>query len=1038
MLSLDTSDRNMKRREKHFISSLKKGIAYILSLAILLGLWQVPVAAGEYSLEETIAGGRNNAYVIRYDGSLWAWGSNQSGQVGNGSTGGNENQPQKIMENIKSVFAGGNTAFAIDKNGTLWGWGENNYGQVGVGSNASISSPTRVMDSISKVFPQGDTVYALSESGELFGWGLNSSGEVGNGSTNNVNRPQKILDGVEEFYYFRGQGGTAYAITGDKTLWGWGYSAEAQAGMIGAAAYVTSPNRILDNVSSVYLTSAATYAVTDNNVLYGWGRHFGRIFGMNMTIERAMENVREVAASYDSLYVIKSNDNLYQVMPTPAAGMINEVKVLENVAEVKMLQENTAVARLYDDTVWTWGDNYAGQIGDGSYTDRDISNPYKAMENVDKLMVRGDSVFTVLNDGSLWAWGSGEYGGIGNGSAGNTNFPERIMDDVRRLVLSEGNSYLALENRSLYAWGFNTNGQVGDGTNMTRYAPVSILDGVGFYSDEVVNISIPPVSNESVTIPVEVLVRQAVGKLSGLMTDDDWDKLTSLDLSGMELDSLNGIERARNLREIDLSFATVGDILALAHLSKLRLVILKNSRVSADQLEALRRRMTQVEFRERVIVVKDSAVKAWNTSQTGDELINAAEAIIEKGSEQSLTAQSGVFVVDKRLAQEGARKAEVLRDELYAKSLQDKKELNKKLDRIVKVKLNNPASKNNIRIRRDVKELKEVDKLIVQLQPEVSIEFSSDDLQEGMSNVDMEIEIEEIIETGSAEPLEMRFANWSKGTAALEKKQGTDGESMYGGDTKKSKKYKVKMKKSKEQAKVGLSLQADENPYNAIIHKSGGKEQVVGGKFNAKTKRLTAKIGEDGEYYVRKNEKNFTDIEGLPTKQKEMIKLLASKGILEGHAGKFNPDSSIKRSEVLTIMVRLAYVYDKTSKSTFKDVEKNKWYYPYISSGVKIGVVNGYNDNTFKPNNVVGAAELAKMNTMMLVYKRGYRFPKDQQRYLKRLANGSKVPNWARIYIAMAEREGFLLKSSAGLYDGSQYMTRKQAAEMLYHLYQKL
>ena len=134
----------------------------------------------------------------------------------------------------------------------------------------------------------------------------------------------------------------------------------------------------------------------------------------------------------------------------------------------------------------------------------------------------------------------------------------------------------------------------------------------------------------------------------------------------------------------------------------------------------------------------------------------------------------------------------------------------------------------------------------------------------------------------------------------------------------------------------------------------------------------------------------------------------------------------------------MSYAYDSSANSAFSDVTKGIWYYPYVSSGVKLGAVNGYPDNTFKPGNSVGAAELAKMNCMMLVYKKGYHFPKEMQSYLAKLAQGSNVPEWAKAYIAMAEREGLLLKTANGLYDGGQAITRRQAAEMLYRLYEKL
>ena len=545
---------------------------------------------------------------------------------------------------------------------------------------------------------------------------------------------------------------------------------------------------------------------------------------------------------------------------------------------------------------------------------------------------------------------------------------------------------------------------------------------LGILKNPLTQTAVPavPVVVNPLSPELEAAVRLAVGKLSGELTGSDWQRLTALDLSGRHLSALSSLDQAKNLREIDLSFARVDDITALAQLPGLRTVILKNSHVPAEQLKVLKEKLTQTEFRVLTVSITDPNVKDWNTAESGDELVASAESMIAAAGRQELTAMDGRFVITKQLAESAAQKAETVKEQLNAKAVLDNKELNRSLETIVKISLTpeKEQAMTAVRVSKDIQTVSAIDRLVIEVQPEVTLELTAGDLQ-GLAAADLEIEVTEGKVSAGSRPV---------------------GSDAFGGEGADGRSYQIKLKKVKASSQITLALKADQDPYNAIFRKdASGKEEIIGGRYDGKTKKLNAKIRDDGEYYVRRNEKNFADIEGLPQKEKEFIKILAAKGILQGSsAGQFSPNATIQRSEILTILVRMSYAYDNSAVSAFSDVARDAWYYPYVSSGVKLGAVSGYPDNTFKPANSVGAAELAKMNCMMLVYKKGYHFPKEAPTYLARLAPGSKVPNWAKAYVAMAEREGFLLRTGSGLYDGGQAITRRQAAEMLYRLYQKL
>ncbi|RRD95047.1 hypothetical protein EII17_04560 [Clostridiales bacterium COT073_COT-073] len=998
---------------------VRRGIALVLSFILIVSLWQAEVRATTDEFGETVVSLFGTTFVIQEDGSLWTWGGNGSGQLGDGSTD-NRAYPVKIMEQVVTAALGEGVAFALKADSSLWAWGYNSAGQLGIGTTTDARTPQKVLEDVREIVIGESSTYALKEDGSLWSWGWNDAGQLGDGTTVDRSYPAKVMDDIRQVIT---RDKSVYAIDAYDDLWVWGENSNHQLG-IGSSNYVNpNPQKILDNVQSVQANYNSAYALKGDGSLWAWGNEVvaGAVMMNYPTPQKVMDNVSQFAADSGGVYAIKDDGNLWtwnhpQSLFPASTMMSGENQLLPDVEEIMVSKGQSAYAKKTDGSLWSWGRNDDGQLGDGSFMSRAV--PAKVMDDVWRYVVSDANVYVIKNDDSLWAWGQNRYyGQLGIGTTFDQGSPQKVTDEVKNVFFSSDSVFALLNDNSLWSWGNNGSGQLGIGKlDSQQLTPHKVIEKVAIPGDTMISNEPLVVTPKPLSTALEAIVRQQIGKLSGDLTDTDWSKLTRLDLTSAYLQDLGGLEKARNLQELDLSFAQIDDIMTLALLPNLRVVILKNSKLPDDQLALLKRKLSGVKFRIMNISISDNQVRLWNTNQTGDTLTRAAEEIIENAGRQQLGSSNGLFVINKANAKNGAQKAEAVKDQLYAKATFEGKELNKELETIVKFSLAASAQPlTKIRIDKGVSQLPEVDRLIIEVNPEVSLEMNSEQLQ---AAGDLEIEIEEV-----------------KAGARINLMAGE----ALGGNAKKSKTYKVKMKKGKKTSKVGLSMKTDDDPYNVICRKGANGEEIIGGKYDKKTKKMSAKIGDDGEYYVRKNEKNFTDIEGLPTKQKEMIKILASKGILQGNSiGQFMPNQTITRSEILTVLVRLSYAYDNSAVSNFYDVAKNAWYYPYISSGAEIGVVNGYPDNSFKPNNVVGAAEMAKMNAMMLVYKKGYRFPKEVQKYLAKLAQNSNIPAWAVAYIAMGEREGFLLKAASGFYDGTQMMTRQQAAEMLYRLYEKL
>ena len=129
-----------------------------------------------------------------------------------------------------------------------------------------------------------------------------------------------------------------------------------------------------------------------------------------------------------------------------------------------------------DGSLWVWGANFLGQLGDGTLTEK--ITPYRIGTANNWRQVTGGYYYSlaIKTDGTLWAWGYNDKGQLGTGSTSNRNTPGQIGPSTNwKMVVTRNNFTLALKKDStLWAWGCNDRGQLGDGTTIDKYIPVQI------------------------------------------------------------------------------------------------------------------------------------------------------------------------------------------------------------------------------------------------------------------------------------------------------------------------------------------------------------------------------------------------------------------------------------------------------------------------------------------------------------------------------------------------------------------------------------
>ena len=344
------------------------------------------------------------------------------------------------------ISAGDNHSAAIDTNGALWMWGSNGGGALGDGTNTVRDTQVKVMDSVASVSCGGYYTAAIRTDGTLWMWGDNDYGQLGDGTTTNRHTPVKIMDNVAVVSC--GISHTA-AIRTDGTLWMWGNNlyGELGNGRRGNAKDRYNPNcpnqtvpvKVLDNVAAVSCGSSHTAAIRTDGTLWMWGLNvYGElsnggggnaedpIFGhpIQTVPVKVLDNVTAVSCGYGHTAAIRTDGTLWMWGFNDWGGLgdgtetsrYTPVKVLDNVAAVSCGPYCTAAIRT-DGILWMWGWNRDGQLGDGTTTFRFA--PVKVLDNVAAVSCGGVYTAAVRTDGTLWMWGANNGGQLGNGGGGN-------------------------------------------------------------------------------------------------------------------------------------------------------------------------------------------------------------------------------------------------------------------------------------------------------------------------------------------------------------------------------------------------------------------------------------------------------------------------------------------------------------------------------------------------------------------------------------------------------------------------------------------
>ncbi len=337
---------------------------------------------------KAVSGGWNYALALKSDGSVWAWGANDSGQLGNGTTAGSlvPIPVTSLAHGVIAIAAGWDSGVALKSDGSVWTWGANDRGQLGDGSNAASNVPVRVSGLSGRVtaIAAGDS-YALTlkSDGTVWGWGDDYQGQLGDGQNADTITPVAVHGLTGRVAAISAGKAHSLAIKADGSVWAWGDNSGHALGVDTSDVFQNTPIRVEGlNGHAVAVAAVVDHsaAIESDGTLRSWGREF-----------------------------LPSGAYMGTDTPTPMPGLTHVKQIAGGWSFFVALEANGSV--------WAWGENL-GTLGDGSSHDSP-TNPV-AVLGLDKgVIVIGTGVqngYAVTSTGVVWSWGNNNHGELGNGT----------------------------------------------------------------------------------------------------------------------------------------------------------------------------------------------------------------------------------------------------------------------------------------------------------------------------------------------------------------------------------------------------------------------------------------------------------------------------------------------------------------------------------------------------------------------------------------------------------------------------------------------
>ncbi|MFO0754996.1 MAG: EGF domain-containing protein [Byssovorax sp.] len=411
--------------------------------------------AGGFTDWIALDAGSTHACGIREGGALYCWGSNNRGQLGDG-TNDNHSAPNLVSAGPwLSVSAGAEFTCAVKADHTLWCFGLDTSRQLGDGQNVNSATPVEesTMDTMWQSVATGNAfACGLKLDGSRFCWGANTLGQGGDGTAVNIASPVKV--GMDMDWTTLALGDLAgCGLRGAGTLACWGDGSLGQTGQPGAEGPLLSPAVVGADGDWIAIAGGQRFAcgIRTGGGLSCWGSDSRAALGLGYNSDR--------------------ND------PTPIGNETTWDRV-----EVQ-LDDGCAIRKNGD--LYCWGRNVSGQIGDGTQVTRPLPVSIGAGKTWKRVVVGRTHTCGIATDAgtdTLFCWGQDANGELGNGPGVTPSLMPAAINATpgnaspwSELAAGLNHTCAVRKDGTLWCWGRNAAGQLGDGTLTSRPDPKQVV-----------------------------------------------------------------------------------------------------------------------------------------------------------------------------------------------------------------------------------------------------------------------------------------------------------------------------------------------------------------------------------------------------------------------------------------------------------------------------------------------------------------------------------------------------------------------------------
>jgi alpha-tubulin suppressor-like RCC1 family protein len=532
-----------------------------------------PVSLPAGTTVSSVAAGYLASFAVTSAGKVYAWGSDASGQLGNGAGGGS---PTPVLVSLPAtvhataVSAGFGFALAVTSTGAVYAWGYNNAGQLGDATGINRAAPvlTHLPTGVAATAVAAGYAHslALASSGKVYAWGLNNSGQLGTGSTTSTAVPTQVALPSNTATSIAAGYLHSVAALSNGSAYAWGDNTYGQLGTGAAAADLAQSSTPLPVVlgAGVHVTEVAagvghTLLRTDTGTVLAAGDNSVGELGVDDTLSSDTPVPADLPTGTTAIAAATTSTSRtsFVVVPTgiattttvtsstpsatqgqlvtftatvapnsgsgtvsfsagnpaaPLAGCQNLPLTADGhgnafatcataglpVGTTAITATYNAVAPYLDSTGtlaggqtvtgvvvaagdgFAWGGNTSGQLGDGTKTSTATPIRMDLPKGNQVVQIAGGyrHGLALLSDGSVYAWGDNSHGDLGNDSTTESDTPVQVSLPAGVVPVSVAagvaTSALVTADGDVYAWGANNAGQLGIGSTTDAQVPTLV------------------------------------------------------------------------------------------------------------------------------------------------------------------------------------------------------------------------------------------------------------------------------------------------------------------------------------------------------------------------------------------------------------------------------------------------------------------------------------------------------------------------------------------------------------------------------------